>query len=847
MSADQKQMPDIVITNDNMEISDNVLLSSNYYSYDSKVTKLEEQLAGLAASMPGFIYTLKDDVDNNINLSYASNGIIELFGLTPLEAIGDSSLFWSRFQQDDLERILALFHKSKISLTPFKDETRIFNPEENTLWIEIRSMPQLNEDGSTDWHGLIMDITERVQAKEAILHTQSALEQAQHIAHIGSWDVDIVNDKLTWSDETFRIWEIDKTKFAATFSAFIETVHPEDREKVINSYNNSIADKTSYQIEHRLLFSDGRVKYIQERGEPYYDESGRPIFFIGTSLDVTERKRFEGLVSLQNHALDHIGEAVYLVDEQARICHINKAACNMLGYSHEELLAIKIYELDPNYYPENWQNHWKELMQKGTITLETLHKSKLGELIPIEVNANAIQHEGQVFNFALVRNITERKLFEEKMYHQASYDFLTGLPNRRLLLDRLKEEIIKARRSQSNVSLLFIDLDHFKEVNDTLGHDQGDLLLIQAAQRIQLCIRESDVIGRMGGDEFVVILTGLTEPEYLGRVVQNIIDAMSMPFSLDSNISYISASIGIANYPSDVDNMASLISAADQAMYVAKERGRNGFSFFTPNMQKEVQERLELANDLREAIHKKQLQIYLQPIVEISNEQIVKAEALIRWNHPRRGMVPPDKFISIAEETGLIHEIGDLVFHKATEVMSRWLEIDPNGYCQISVNMSARQFLSSDVGAPWISHLSIINLPANHLVIEITESLLLGEEINILEKLNRFREAGIEVALDDFGTGYSAMSYLKKFNIDYLKIDRSFVRDLETDQNDRAIAEAIVVMAHKLGLKTIAEGVETEQQKNILAEVGCDYVQGYYFAKPMPVEDFLSLVKIKLH
>lgn len=847
MSADQNQMSDIVVKKDNMEISDNFVLSSNHSSYISKIASLEEQLTGLAASMPGFIYTLKDDADNNMSLSYVSNGIKELFGLTPLETIKDISLFWSRFKQDDLDRILALFHKSKISLMPFKDEARIFCPDENTLWIEIRSMPQLNENGSTEWHGLIMDINERVQAKEAILHTQSALEEAQHIAHIGSWDVDIINDKLSWSDETFRIWEIDKTKFAATFSAFIETVHPDDREKVISNYNNSIADKTSYQIEHRLLFPDGRVKYIQERGEPYFDASGRPIRFIGTSLDVTERKRFEGLVSLQNHALDHIGEAVYLVDENARICYINKAAWIMLGYSQDELLAITIYELDPIYNPENWQNHWNELMQKGTITIETLHKSKSGAFIPVEVNANSIQHEGQIFNFALVRNITQRKLIEEKMYHQASYDFLTGLPNRRLLLDRLEEEFIKAKRSKSNVSLLFIDLDHFKEVNDTLGHHIGDLLLTQAAQRIQFCIRESDVLGRMGGDEFMVILTEVTEILYLGRIAQKIIDAMTPSFSIENNISYVSASIGIASYPSDVDSLESLISAADQAMYIAKKRGRNGFSFFTPNMQKEVQERLELANDLHEAIHKKQLQIYLQPIVEISTEQIVKAEALIRWNHPRHGMVPPDKFIPIAEETGIIHEIGDLVFHKATEAILRWLEINPHGYFQISVNMSALQFLPIDIGTAWISHLSSINLPANRLVIEITESLLLGEDINIMEKLNRFRKAGIEVALDDFGTGYSAMSYLKKFNIDYLKIDRSFVRDLETDQNDRAIAEAIVVMAHKLGLKTIAEGVETEQQKIILAEVGCDYVQGYYFAKPLPIEDFLSLVKIKLH
>jgi diguanylate cyclase (GGDEF)-like protein/PAS domain S-box-containing protein len=658
----------------------------------------------------------------------------------------------------------------------------------------------------------------------------------------------LVNDVLTWSDETFRIWEIDKTKFSATFSAFIETVHPDDREKVIQNYNESISNKSLYQVEHRLLFPDGRVKYIHERGEPYFDANGRPVRFIGTSLDITERKRFEGLVSLQNHALDHIGEALYLVDEQGNIRHVNNAACKMLGYSQEELLATKIFELDPNYNPSHWKEHWEQLVQKGTITLETQHKSKLGALISIEVNANAIEHEGRIVNFALVRNITERKLIEEKLYHQASYDSLTGLPNRLLFQDRLKEEISKAKRNQSNVALLFIDLDHFKEVNDTLGHHQGDLLLLQAAQRIQRCVRDSDVLARMGGDEFVVILTGVVELASLGRIAQNIIKAMTLPFSLNNHVSYVSASIGIANYPSDVDSLESLISAADQAMYVAKERGRNGFSFFTPDMQKQVQERLELANDLRVAILKQQLQIYLQPIVDISSERIVKAEALIRWHHPKHGMVPPDKFIPIAEETGLIHEIGDWVFHQATQAMSRWLEIytDADDFIQISVNMSARQFIPSEIGVAWFHHLSAINLPANRIVIEITESLLLGDEINIMEKLYRFREAGIKIALDDFGTGYSAMSYLKKFNIDYLKIDRSFVRDLEADRNDRAIAEAIVVMAHKLGIKTIAEGVETVQQKKILAEVGCDYVQGYYFARPMPVEEFLSFAKHKL-
>jgi diguanylate cyclase (GGDEF)-like protein len=481
------------------------------------------------------------------------------------------------------------------------------------------------------------------------------------------------------------------------------------------------------------------------------------------------------------------------------------------------------------------------------MTLETAHISKAGVLVPIEVNANAIAHNGQYFNFALVRDITDRKRIEAQLLYQASYDMLTGLPNRRLLVDKLSDEISKAKRTGGNVAILFIDLDRFKEINDTLGHHQGDQLLIQVAQRIQKCVRESDTLARMGGDEFLVILSGVTEMMHLGRVAQSIIDAMTSPFVLDNQISYVSASIGIANYPSDIDSLEGLISAADQAMYVAKERGRNCFSFFTPAMQMQVQQRLSLANDLREALHKRQLQIYLQPIVNISTGLVVKAEALLRWKHPQHGMVPPDMFIPIAEETGMIHEIGDWVFHQAAHTMSRWLGVcaAKNDCCQISVNMSPRQFIPNEIGTAWIKHLETINVPTSHMVIEITESLLLGDEVDIMEKLHRFRQAGIKVALDDFGTGYSAMSYLKKFNIDYLKIDRSFVRDLETDTNDRAITEAIVVMAHKLGLKTIAEGVETEQQKSILAEVGCDYVQGYLYAKPMPVEEFLSFVTIK--
>jgi len=824
------------------------ITAQKYYT-QSLLTRenLEKQLSGLAASIHGFIYTLREDANGYLSFPFASDGIKELFGLNPEDVREDANVLCARYHPDDLNRVMAHVEKTKQELSLFCLEIRILHPTKGLRWIEIRSAPLRLDDGATEWHGFMFDITERVKAKQVILHTQNAFEEAQRIAHIGSWDVDIINDVLTWSDETFRIWEIDKTKFSATFAAFIETVHPDDREKVSDAYNQSIINKTIYQVEHRLLFSDGRVKYIQERGEPYYDEDSRPIRFIGTALDITERKRFEELVSLQNYALDHVGEAVYLIDEHARIHHVNDAACKMLGYTQDELLAMRICDLDPDFDSAHWQQHWNDLLYQKTITLETHHRNKGGALVHIEVNANAIEHEGKLFNFALVRDISERKRIEATMHHQASYDTLTGLANRRLFGDRLKVEISKAERGGGNVALLFIDLDNFKEINDTLGHHYGDQLLIQAAHRIQQCVRESDTLARMGGDEFVVILSGVTEMAHLGRVAQGIIEVMTSPFVLDSQISYVTASIGIANYPSDVDSLEGLISAADQAMYVAKERGRNGFSFFTPAMQKQVQQRLSLANDLREAMLKEQLQIYLQPIVDISTGHVVKAEALIRWKHPQHGMVPPDLFIPIAEETGMIHEIGDWVFRQAAQAMSRWLAIRTveNGCCQISVNLSARQFIPSQFGTAWIKHLATISVPAHHMVIEITESLLLGDEVDIMGKLHLFRKAGMQLALDDFGTGYSAMSYLKKFNIDYLKIDRSFVRDLETDTNDRAIAEAIVVMAHKLGLRTIAEGVETEQQKAILADVGCDYIQGYFYAKPMPVEEFLTFVQIK--
>ncbi|TAN70749.1 MAG: EAL domain-containing protein [Methylobacter sp.] len=466
----------------------------------------------------------------------------------------------------------------------------------------------------------------------------------------------------------------------------------------------------------------------------------------------------------------------------------------------------------------------------------TLYINQVGE--PNDADLALLLQAGHLSSIAI-----ERKRIEQQMYRQASYDQLTGLPNRRLFGNRLREEIAKAERGVYSLAVLFIDLDRFKEVNDTLGHENGDELLVEAASRIRSCVRESDTVARLGGDEFVVILPKVDESVPQDRVAQAIVDIMALPFQLGEHNAYVSASIGIAGYPQDADNAEVLIGCADQAMYVAKDMGCNCFSFFTHGMLEQARQRLELAGDLRVALQAGQLEVYYQPIVDIVSGVADKAEALLRWHHPELGMVPPDRFIPLAEETDLIQEIGAWVFREAAGTAKRWNEMSVrDGIRRISVNMSPRQFTKDSGVQAVIDYLQAADINPSCLVVEITEGLLLDDCSAITEKLELLRAAGIQLSLDDFGTGYSAMAYLKKFNIDYLKIDRSFVRDLETDPGDRAIAEAIVVMAHRLGLKVIAEGVETEGQRALLMAVGCEYVQGYLYAKPMPVEAFLDYV-----
>jgi len=411
-----------------------------------------------------------------------------------------------------------------------------------------------------------------------------------------------------------------------------------------------------------------------------------------------------------------------------------------------------------------------------------------------------------------------------------------------MFYERLAQEMKKSRRVGLPLALLFLDLDHFKDVNDTLGHCKGDLLLKEMAQRLLNCVRNTDTVARLGGDEFTIIVAELQEQDSIERLAQDILNQLTKPFELAGEIAYVSVSIGITLYPEDTDDIDVLIKNADQAMYAAKDQGRNCRHYFTISMQEAALTRMRLINDLRNALVERQFRLAYQPIVELSTGSIHKAEALIRWQHPTRGLISPADFIPVAEATGMIIDIGDWVFREAAQQAAQW-RIKHHEQFQVSINKSPVQFQKEGNGhLAWFEHLRELGLPGESVVIEITEGLLMDAGALITGQLLAFRDAGIQVSLDDFGTGYSSLSYLKKFDIDYLKIDQSFTRNLSPDANDLALCEAIIVMAHKLGIKVIAEGIETQEQCDLLMAAGCDYGQGYLFSKPVAADEFEKLL-----
>jgi diguanylate cyclase (GGDEF)-like protein/PAS domain S-box-containing protein len=693
----------------------------------------------------------------------------------------------------------------------------------------------------------MLDTTERKLAEDKIRARKEQLLSVLSGSDLGFWDWNIeantVQRNARWAEMLgYRFEDIQSDTIIN-----LDGIHPDDREEVWQSVTDHLEGRTSqHKIEYRMRTKKGEYKWILDCAKIVnYGPDQRPLRMSGTHTDITERKLAEESTLLASMVYQNSQEAMTVTDCNGNIITTNPAFTQMTGYSLDEIKGknhkfIVSSQQDKRIhqsieYALNRTGHWHG---------EIKYSHKNGESYIALLRINSIYNEDRSIHRQVAQfyDITDKKKSEQIIWRQANFDNLTGLSNRQMFHDRLLEEKNKAKRRGLRVALLFLDLDRFKAVNDTLGHYMGDQLLKDVAQRLRSCGRKSDLVSRFGGDEFTVILGGLKNTLCVERVAQNILRELAEPFLLGEQNVYITPSIGITLYPEDGKETGILLKNADQAMYSAKEKGRNCYHYFTNSMQELAQRRGQLVNDLRHALKKNQLQLYYQPIMELATGKINKAEALLRWHHPELGMVSPAEFIPIAEETGSIVEIGDWVFRQAAEQVAYWRREYHHDF-QVSINKSPVQFREggSDI-ASWLNHLLELGLPGQAVVIEITEGLLLDGSIIVMDKLLAFRDAGIKVSLDDFGTGHSSLSYLRKFHIDNIKIDQSFVRNLKENSDDMVLCEAIIIMAHKLGMQVIAEGIETEEQRSLLSAAECDYGQGYLFSKPLPEKELSSLL-----
>ncbi|KAB2919739.1 MAG: EAL domain-containing protein, partial [Dechloromonas sp.] len=583
-------------------------------------------------------------------------------------------------------------------------------------------------------------------------------------------------------------------------------------------------------LEHHLQRTRPNGRTLDIRGVPLADGG-----FVTIYTDITERRNSAEREQLAQKVFTHTPAGIIFTDDAHRILSINPATTQITGYESFELLGHTVFgliNLEQQQTPAALQEH---ISERGNWSGELEVTRKTGDDIPVGIRVTRVDdpHSGAPSNYIwILADITERRQAEERMRHIAQHDALTGLPNRLALLMRLAQLLPEARRHQWSVAMMFIDLDRFKIINDTLGHQIGDELLREVACRLSSVTRETDYVARLGGDEFVIILPAIATPADAAIVANKIIGALSLPIQAEGHELHTSPSIGISIFPDDGADGDTILKNADTAMYHAKAAGRNNFQFFASEMNRLTTERLDIERKLRHAIARNELALSFQPQFAAGSSLPTGVEALVRWLHPSDGMISPDRFIPVAEETGIIVEIGEWVLLNACREMKRWIDtgLPP---LRIAVNVSARQLRRRDFCETVAGVLAESGLPPELLELEITESSVMEnprEAIVILESLGRM---GVTLAIDDFGTGYSSLAYLKLFPIDHLKIDRSFVADIEHDLNDRAIAFGTIALAHSLGLKVIAEGVETDDQLELLRSNGCDEVQGYLFSKPL--------------
>jgi diguanylate cyclase (GGDEF)-like protein/PAS domain S-box-containing protein len=809
---------------------------SERIAMESRLTQSRDMYLKLFQDFPILVWRAGTDG----KLDYFNKAWLDFTGRTLEEEQGDGWV--AGVHPEDIEPCTQLYLESFAARRAFSIEYRLRRHDGEYRWMIGHGAPFTDMDGNfAGYVGSTMDISERKQA-EAELHKLSlAVEQSANTIVITDRDglVEYVNPyfyALTgYAPEEIighnpRVWKSGQTPLA-TYQNMWQTILAGEvwRGEVCNRKKN------------------GELFWEASTISPVKNEKGEVTHFVSVKQDITSRKEADEKLRLWQRALESSVNAITITDATRAdfpYIYVNPAFERMTGYSEVEALGKNGRFLQDQDTDQPELEHIRRAVKEqrdGRALLRNYRKD--GSLFWNELYISPVRNDaGQVTHYIGIQNdVTERKQYEEQLAYQSAHDTLTRLPNRNLAQDRLAQGIIFARRSGHQLALLFIDLDNFKVINDSLGHNVGDQLLQIVAQRISECVRGGDTVARMGGDDFAVILADVSQEEDISRVTHKILAAIAEPAQVDSHRLTVTCSIGVSLFPRDGEDASTLLRNADAAMYRAKDQGRNSIQYSTAEINSRIFQRLMLENSLRSALERDEFTLHYQPQVSLLTGQMIGMEALLRWRHPEMGMISPANFIPLAEDTGLIIPIGAWVLHTACKQTKAWHDagLPP---VRVAVNLSARQF-RENIPQLVEKALAESGLPPQYLELEITESVAMQHAESTEQTLLALRDMGVRLSIDDFGTGYSSLSYLKRFPINKLKLDQSFVRDIITDPDDAAISTAVIALAHGMKLDVIAEGVETENQLRFLHGQRCDAIQGYYFSRPVAAEQMEQLLR----
>ena len=684
---------------------------------------------------------------------------------------------------------------------------------------------------------------EQAISHKALQLSEARLADAQRIAQIGHFNWNPENNQMLWSEQIYKIFNTDKTANHHSLDEFLSFMSEDDRSLIEESIKLALKNNSNYEFEHSLKLPSNEKRYVYQQGDVSTDRETGKMIVIGTLQDITEKRLAEQEMYKLSTAIEQVADSIMITDINGIIEYVNPALSRMTGYSKDELVGQTPRILKSGRQPDIFYvRMWNTIQQGNTFSDVIINKHKNGHFFYEEKTITPQKNrQGQIINYiSSGKDITERIEAQERLHHLAHHDALTGLPNRILLQDRLEQALARARWRKRKVAVLFIDIDRFKVINDTLGHDIGDLLIKGFSQRLQECLREGDTIARFGGDEFVIILNDINETSDIPLIIDKMLASIALPFDIDPHELFSTGSIGISLFPEDGDNSNTLLKKADAAMYLAKRKGKNAYQFYSDKDEYESIEKLTLETELRRALEKNEFVLHYQPQLSLTSCKVESYEALIRWNHSTQGLVAPAHFLGILEETGMILKVGEWVLNTACaqEKSNQQKGQVPK---RVAVNISANQFTQSDFVDTVERTLHNTKLEAKYLELEVTEGILIENIEESARKLKTLHSIGVFLSIDDFGTGYSSMNYLRRLPFDMLKIDRSFISELTTNSDDGAITAAIITLAHSMGLEVIAEGVEEMEQLQFLDNLGCDSIQGYLCSPPLPADSFESM------